>query len=399
MNILVINAGSSSLKYQLINMDNESVIAKGICEKIGLADSFCVHKCKGNEIKLVHKMPTHKEAMQLVLDALTHKEYGAIESMDEIAAVGHRVLHSGEDFTDSVLVTDEVMQICEKNKPLGPLHMGPNISGVYACQEVMPNAPMALVFDTSFHLTMPAYAYMYALPYEDYEKYKIRRYGFHGTSHKFVSGEAAKFLCKDFNKIKMITTHLGNGSSLAAIKDGKVIDTSMGFTPLEGLPMGTRTGDIDPACLEFLASKTGKDIHELLLYANKKSGMLGLSGISSDFRDLREAANNGNQRAQLALDVFAYHVKKYIGSYVAALGGLDVLVFTAGVGENDVDVRKAATSNLEYLGIYIDQEKNAQRNNGQPRIISTDDSPVTVVVVPTNEELVIARETKRLAKL
>lgn len=399
MKILVLNAGSSSLKYQLIDIKTETVLAKGVCERIGIEGSILKHKATGQEEVIIKKdMPTHTEAISLVLDTLVSEQYGVIKSMDEISAVGHRVLHSGEDFKGSVLIDDEVIRICEKNIKLGPLHMPANVMGIKACRKVMPNTPMVAVFDTAFHSTMPEYAYMYAIPYEDYQAYKVRRYGFHGTSHKYVSGEAARFLGKDINELKIITCHLGNGSSIAAVCGGKCIDTSMGFTPLEGLPMGTRSGDIDPAAIEYLMHKKGFDISEALDYLNKKSGVLGISGVSSDFRDLVAAANEGNGRAALAIDIFAYRIKKYIGAYAAAMNGFDCLVFTAGIGENTVEVREKVLTGMEFFGIIADMEKNSEKNNGKIRDITAPGGRVKILIIPTNEELVIARETYELAR-
>lgn len=398
MKILVVNAGSSSLKYQLFDMDTETVIVKGGVERIGIRGSVLHHKSAQGEKVIEQDMPNHKVAMQAVLDALVHPEYGAISSMAEIDAVGHRVLHSGGDFDGSVLLTDEVLAICKKNAELGPLHMPANILGIEACREVMPDTPMALVFDTAFHATMPPHAYMYAIDYDDYKNYKIRKYGFHGTSHKYVSQEAIKYLGKGAAGTKIITCHLGGGSSLSAVMDGKCVDTSMGFTPLAGVPMGTRSGDIDPAVLEFLAAKKGYTILDCVNYLNKQCGVAGLSGVSSDFRDLTKAASEGNERAQLALDVFAYDVKKYIGSYIAAMNGLDCLVFTAGIGENTWQVREMVCDQMDCFGISLDAEKNKQKNDGSIHDITGKDAKVKVLVIPTNEELVIARETKELVE-
>lgn len=392
MKILVVNAGSSSLKYQLIEMDNESVLAKGVCERIGQDGSTLRHSGSAS-IELNLPMPTHKEAIKYVLDALVNKEYGVIEHMSDIAAVGHRVLHSGEDFTDSVKVTDDVLKVIESNVDLGPLHMPANIMGIKACREVMPDAPMVAVFDTTFHSTMPPYAYMYAIPYDDYKKYKIRKYGFHGTSHLYITGEIKNILKTD--KFKAVICHLGNGASVSAVKDGKCIDTSMGLTPLEGLVMGTRCGDIDPAVIEYLMDKTGMDIHQATDYLNKKSGVLGVSGINSDFRDLMEGVKAGNERAKLAVDMFSYRVKKYIGAYSAALGGLDCVVFTGGIGEHTEYVREKVMSGLEYLGIDFDYVAN-EHPKGNCAVLSKKKSKVKVFIIPTNEELVIARETLRL---
>ncbi|MBO5927029.1 MAG: acetate kinase [Clostridia bacterium] len=397
MKVLVINAGSSSLKYQLIDMDNESVITKGICERIAIEGSFLKFKYNDEDVVINEPMPTHSEAIRLVLDALVSEKYGFIKSMDEIGAVGHRVLHSGEIFNGPVLGTEENIEKCLSIKELGPLHQVPNIAGVKACKEVMPNTPMVLVFDTTFHSTMPEKAYIYGIPYELYTEHKIRRYGFHGTSHRFVSGEAIKYLGLENKPSKIITCHLGNGSSISAVKDGKCVDTSMSFTPLGGVPMGTRSGDLDASITEFIGRKLNMDATETMNYCNKKSGMLGVSGISSDFRDLRKAANEGNHRAQLALDIFAYSVKKFVGSYSAALGGVDCLVFTAGVGENDNVIRAKICEELEYLGIEIDEAKNNESNNGKIRDITKKGGKVKVLIIPTNEELVIARDTLKVA--
>lgn len=395
MKILVVNAGSSSLKYQLIEMDNESVLAKGVCERIGQQNAVLVHKGK-TEARIEKPMPTHKEAMQLVLEALVDKDYGVIDSMQEIAAVGHRVLHSGEDFKESVLISDdEVLKKIESNVDLGPLHMPANIMGIKACKEVMPWAPQVAVFDTTFHSTMPDYAYMYAIRYEDYKKYKIRKYGFHGTSHLYITGEIRKILGPEKCN-KLVVCHLGNGASVSAVKDGKCIDTSMGLTPLEGLVMGTRSGDIDPAVVEYMMDKTGMNVHEMLNYLNKKSGVEGISGVSSDFRDLVKAYEEGNDRARLAIDMFAYRVKKYIGAYAAALGGLDCVVFTGGIGEHTEIVREKVMQGMEYLGIDFDFDKNNNVERGAVTELNKPLSKVKVYIIPTNEELVIARETLRL---
>ena len=396
MKVLVINSGSSSLKYQLIDMETEGVIAKGNCERIGISGSKLTHKANGKEVVVEKDMPDHNVAVALVLQELTDKEHGVIQSMDEIDAVGHRVVASGEAFKKPTLVSDETMRVMEEIKDLAPLHNPAAIVGVNACRAAMPNTPMGLVFDTGFHFTMPDYAYMYAINYEDYEKHKIRRYGAHGTSHKFVSQEAAKYLGKDPKELKIVTCHLGNGSSITAVDGGKCVDTSMGFTPLAGVPMGTRSGDIDFAAAEYLAKKEGMDVSAALNYLNKKCGMLGVSGVSSDFRDLTAAMNNGNDRARLALDLFSYNCKKYVGAYAAAMNGVDCIVFTAGVGENTPGVRKAICENMQYLGLSIDEEKNLEKNNGAIRDITGKDSKVKVLIIPTNEELVIARETVEL---
>ena len=396
MKVLVINSGSSSLKYQLIDMETEGVIAKGNCERIGIDGSKLTHKAKGKEVVVETAMPDHNVAVALVLKALTDKETGVISSMEEIDAVGHRVVASGEAFKKPTLVTDETMQVMEEIKDLAPLHNPAAIIGVNACRAAMPTTPMGLVFDTGFHFTMPDYAYMYAIDYNHYDKYKIRRYGAHGTSHKFVSQEAAKYLGKKPEELKIVTCHLGNGSSITAVDGGKCVDTSMGFTPLAGVPMGTRSGDIDYAAAEYLAKKEGMDVSQMLTYLNKKCGMAGVSGVSSDFRDLTAAADNGDKRCKLALDMFSYACKKYVGAYAAAMNGVDCIVFTAGVGENTACVRKAICENMQYLGLEIDEEKNLEKNNGAIRDITGKNSKVKVLIIPTNEELVIARETVEL---
>ena len=397
MNILVINCGSSSLKYQLIDSETEKALAKGLCERIGIDGRLTYSPAGGEKEVTDAPMPTHTEAIQLVLDALTNEKTGVIKSLDEVGAVGHRVVHGGEKFASSSLITDEMLAAVEECNDLAPLHNPANLIGIDACKKCMPGVPMVGVFDTAFHQTMPKEAYMYALPYEYYEKYKVRRYGFHGTSHSFVSKRTAEFLGKGFKDMKIIVCHLGNGSSISAVKNGESIDTSMGLTPLEGVIMGTRSGDIDPAILEFLAKKEDMSIADLNNMLNKKSGVYGLSGgVSSDFRDLGEAAAAGNDKAQLALDAFAYRVAKYVGAYAAAMNGVDAIAFTAGVGENDADTRKAILSRLTFLGLELDEEANKKR--GEDNIISTPDSKVTVCVIPTNEELAIARETLALVK-
>lgn len=399
MKILVINSGSSSLKYQLVDMETEAVLAKGLCERIGIANSNFIYKAKGVTVEQQIDMPSHNIAVKLVLEKLTDKKVGVISSMSEIDGVGHRVVASGEAFKKPTLVTPEAMELMEEIKDLAPLHNPAAIVGVKACLAEMPKTPMVLVFDTGFHFTMPDYAYMYAVDYAHYEKYKIRRYGAHGTSHKYVAEEAAKYLKKDISKLKIITCHLGNGSSISAVNGGKCIDTSMGFTPLAGVPMGTRSGDIDYAAAEYIAKKEGMNVSEMLTYLNKKSGMLGVSGVSSDFRDLTAAAQSGNDRARLALDMFAYGTKKYIGAYAAALNGVDVIVFTAGIGENDDNIRRLALKDMEYLGVKLDEKKNGSCPRGQIAEIQAKDSKVKILVIPTNEELVIARETVKEAKL
>jgi len=396
MNILVINCGSSSLKYQVINSDTEQCIAKGLCERIGIDGSQISYEPAGGEKEVnVTPMPDHTEAIRLVLEALTNEKTGVVKSLDEIGAVGHRVVHGGEKFADSTVITDEVMAAIEECNDLAPLHNPANIIGINACKSLMPGTPMVAVFDTAFHQTMPEEAYMYGLPYEYYEKYKIRRYGFHGTSHSYVSKKAAEVLGKNYEDMKIIVCHLGNGSSVSAVKNGKCVDTSMGLTPLEGLIMGTRSGDMDPAIMEFIAHKENKSIDEIMTILNKKSGVLGLSNnLSSDFRDLVAGRDEGNAHATCALKTFSYRVAKYIGSYVAAMNGVDVICFTAGVGENSAPVRKMICEYLGYLGVTLDEEANNKR--GQDIAISTADSKTTVMVIPTNEELAIARETVRL---
>ena len=395
MNVLVINCGSSSLKYQLINSDSEEVLAKGLCERIGI-DGRLVYQKEGMDKEITEApMPTHKEAIQMVLDALHNPKSGAVKDLSEIDAVGHRVVHGGEKFAASVVLNEEVLAKVEECNELAPLHNPANLIGIRACQELMPNVPMVGVFDTAFHQTMPAKAYMYGLPYEYYDKYKVRRYGFHGTSHSFVSKRAAELVGKPYDAVKTIVCHLGNGASICAVENGKSVDTSMGLTPLEGLVMGTRSGDIDPAILEFVAKKEGLDISELMTMLNKKSGVYGLSNnLSSDFRDLENAANEGNAQAKVALEVFAYRVAKYVGSYVAAMNGVDVIAFTAGIGENSGTVRSAVLKYLGYLGITVDEKAND--THGEEITISTPDSKVLVMVIPTNEELAIARETVAL---
>ena len=395
MKILVINAGSSSLKYQLIDMDTEQAVLKGICERITFKGSELTQKtADGKVLNVKQDMKDHTAAIELVLKAMVDPEFGAIKSTDEISAVGHRVLHSGEDFKSSVLIDDEVIRICEKNAELGPLHMPGNIACIKSCREVMPGVPMVAVFDTTFHSTMPAKAYMYGIPYSVYDKYKVRKYGFHGTSHKFVSEETIKLLGKKESKI--IVCHLGNGSSISAVKDGKCLDTSMGFTPLEGLVMGTRSGDIDPAASEFIRAKLGLTPEELVQYLNKKCGMLGVSELSSDMRDLEKGISEGNEKAKLAVEVAAYRIKKYIGAYAATLNGVDAIVFTGGIGEHSDLMRKLIMEDMEYLGVDFDFEANKEYSDGV-RVLSKPDSKVKVFILPTNEELSIARETKALA--
>ena len=394
MNVLVINCGSSSLKYQLINSDTEAVLAKGLCERIGI-DGRLVYQLAGHDTEITEApMPTHKEGIQMVLDALVNPKTGAVKSLSEIDAVGHRVVHGGEKFAQSVVLNEEVLAKVEECNELAPLHNPANLIGIRVCQELMPGVPMVGVFDTAFHQTMPQKAYLYGLPYEYYEKYKVRRYGFHGTSHSFVSKRLAEFLNLDYNNSRLIVAHLGNGASISAVLDGKCVDTSMGLTPLEGLVMGTRSGDIDPAIMEFIAKKENLDIDGIMDVLNKKSGVEGLSGVSSDFRDLEAAYHEGNPRAIAACEVFAYRVAKYIGAYVAAMNGVDAIAFTAGIGENTSFIREKILAYFGYLGITMDKEANMVR--GEDKIISTPDSKVTVCIIPTNEELAIARETVAL---
>ena len=395
MNVLVINCGSSSLKFQLINSDSEQVLAKGLCERIGIDGSLTYQPAGGEKVKSDKAMPTHTEAIQFVIDALTDDKTGVVKDLKEIGAVGHRVVHGGEKFAKSVVITDEVMKAIEECNDLAPLHNPANLIGINACQELMPGTPMVAVFDTAFHQTMPAKAYMYGLPYEYYDKYKVRRYGFHGTSHSFVSKRAAELVGKPYDAVKTIVCHLGNGASICAVENGESVDTSMGLTPLEGLVMGTRSGDIDPAILEFIAKKEDLDIAGLMTMLNKKSGVFGLSNnLSSDFRDLTSAAESGNEIAATTVDVFCYRVAKWVGSYVAAMNGVDVIAFTAGIGENASLVREKVMEYLGYLGVAIDKEAND--SHGEEVKISTPDSKVDVFVIPTNEELAIARETVAL---
>lgn len=398
MNVLVINCGSSSLKYQLIETDSETVLAKGLCERIGIDGSAITHTPKGGDkVTTTVPMKDHTDAVKLVIEKLTDATVGVIKSLDEIDAVGHRVVHGGEKFATSVVIDDEVMEAIAECNDLAPLHNPANIIGINACKEVMPGVPMVAVFDTAFHQTMPDKAYMYGIPYEYYEKYKVRRYGFHGTSHDFVSKRAAEILGKKREELNIIVCHLGNGASISAVKKGQSVDTSMGLTPLEGLIMGTRSGDIDPAIVSFIADKEGITADEVVNILNKKSGVLGLSGgISSDFRDLGDAAEAGNEMAKNTLDAYAYRVAKYIGAYMVAMGGVDVIVFTAGIGENNATVRALVGNYLTCLGTSIDPEKNKLR--GEEVILSAENDKVVTMVVPTDEELAIARETVRLTK-
>ena len=398
MNILVINCGSSSLKFQLIDSETEKCIAKGLCERIGIEGSQITYTPDGGEKEqTATPMPDHTEAIRLVLEALTNEKTGVVKSLDEIGAVGHRIVHGGEKFAASTIITDEVMKAIEECNDLAPLHNPANLIGINACKKLMPTTPMVAVFDTAFHQTMPEEAYMYGLPYEYYEKYKIRRYGFHGTSHSYVSKKAAEVLGKKYEDLKIIVCHLGNGASVSAVKNGKCVDTSMGLTPLEGLIMGTRSGDIDPAIMEFIAHKEGKNIDEIMTVLNKKSGVYGLSNnLSSDFRDLEAGYNNGDAHCIRTMNTYCYRVAKYIGSYVAAMNGVDVICFTAGIGENAPLVRSLVCEHLGFLGVSIDEDANHKR--GEEIAISTPDSKTTVMVIPTNEELAIARETVSLVK-
>ena len=395
MKVLVINCGSSSLKFQLIDSDSEEVLAKGLCERIGIDGGMVTYQPAGKDkIKTASDMPDLTAAVKLVIDSLIDKENGVISSLDEIGAVGHRIVHGGESFSSATLINDDVIKAIEECNDLAPLHNPANLIGIRSCQKIMPNVPMVAVFDTAFHQTMPKKAYLYGIPYEYYKKYKVRRYGFHGTSHEFVSKRAAEFLNKDINDFKVIVCHLGNGASISAVLNGKCIDTSMGLTPLEGLFMGTRSGDLDPAILQFISNKENLSIDEMVNILNKKSGVLGLSEVSSDFRDLGEAAAGGNEQAKTTLEAYSYRVAKYIGSYVAAMNGVDAIVFTAGVGENNTEVRQMIGEYLGYLGTGVDKDKNKVR--GEEAVISPDGAKVSVLVIPTNEELAIARETVKL---
>lgn len=397
MKVLVVNCGSSSIKYQLCNMTDESVLAKGLVERIGLQGSVLTHQPTGKDkVVLTADITNHSVGIKMVLGALTDAKHGVIKDMKEISAVGHRVVHGGEKFADSVLITPAVMLALEECIEMAPLHNPPNILGINACAELMPGTPQVGVFDTAFHQTMPKSAFLYGLPYEAYEKYGVRRYGFHGTSHKFVSQRAAELMGQHVTNLRIITCHLGNGASITAVKHGKSIDTSMGFTPLEGLVMGTRCGEIDPAIIPYLMKKEGMSPDQVDNYLNKKSGVLGISGVSSDFRDIEQAAAEGNERAGLALEVFAHKVRKYIGGYVAVMGGVDAIVFTAGLGENSISMRDQVCQGLEYLGTRIDSVKNNVRGKAQE--ISVDGAKVKIFVIPTNEELVIARDTREICE-
>lgn len=392
MKVLVINCGSSSLKYQVLEMETETLLCKGLVERIGIEGSVLKHEKPGMDKYILEvPMKDHKEAIAHVLDTLLHDAYGVASSMDEIGAVGHRVVHAGEKYASSVLITDDVIQALQDCVSLAPLHNPPNLLGIAACQELMPNTPMVGVFDTAFHQTMPAESYIYAIPYEYYTKYGVRRYGFHGTSHRYVSERAAEMLGKEIADTKVITCHLGNGASITAINGGKVVDTSMGFTPLEGLVMGTRCGDIDPAIIDFICQKEGLSISEVNNILNKKSGVLGISGVSSDFRDIEDAAMKGNERAELALKVYANKVKFYIGAYMAEMNGADAVVFTAGLGENGILMRRMICSDMENIGLALCPKRNEVK--GQEKVISKDESPVKILLIPTNEELMIAKDT------
>ena len=395
MKIFVINCGSSSLKYKLFDMRDEDVLAEGIIERIGIENSFLKYETKeGTDIKIEHEIPTHKEGIELLIETLLSDEHGVLENMDEIKAVGHRVAHGGEKFAHSTLIDDEVMKEIGDISDLAPLHNPANLMGIEVCEELMPETPQVAVFDTAFHQTMPEEAYTYALPYEYYEKYGVRRYGFHGTSHGYVANRAAEMMDQDINNLKIVTCHLGNGASIAAVKNGESVDTSMGFTPLEGLVMGTRCGDIDPAIVPFIMDKEDMIASDIDSILNKESGLYGVSGVSSDMRDIEGAADEGNNQAKVALDIFNHRVKKYIGSYSAAMGGVDAVVFTAGIGENAIETREEILAGLEYMGIIIDKKANDIR--GKEQIITTSDSTVKAMVIPTNEELVIAKDTKAI---
>lgn len=396
MNILVVNCGSSSLKYQVINSDTEAVLAKGLCERIGLDGRLVYQKAGGEKEITDADMPTHKQAIQMVLDALVNPKTGALKSLSEIGAVGHRVVHGGEKFASSTILNEEVLGVIEECNDLAPLHNPANLIGIRACQELMPNVPMVGVFDTAFHQTMPEKAYLYGIDYDYYEKYKVRRYGFHGTSHSYVSKRAAELVGKPYEELRTIVCHLGNGASICAVKNGKSIDTSMGLTPLEGLIMGTRSGDIDPGAMEYLAKKESTDLEGIMDILNKKSGVQGLSHISSDFRDLEAAAEKDDAAGIRALQTFIYRAAKYVGAYTAAMNGVDVICFTAGVGENGPNTRKGICDYLGYLGVKLDDKANEV--HGEETIISTPDSKVTVICLPTNEELAIARETVSLVR-
>ncbi len=394
MKILIVNAGSSSLKYQLINMDNEATIAQGMIERIGIEGGKLTQKANGEKRVIMSDMNDHLDAVAMMIQVLTDKDYGVISSMDEVGAVGHRVVQGGELFTASAVINDEVIAAIEKNVQLAPLHNPANLMGIYACQKIMPNTPMVAVFDTAFHQTMPPKSYLYGVPMEYYERLRVRRYGFHGTSHRYVSQRAAEILGRPIEELRLVTCHLGNGSSMAAVQFGKSVDTSMGMTPLEGVIMGTRSGNVDPAVLQFIMNHENLDINEMLDILNKKSGFLGISGISSDMRDVEEAAAKGDRNSQISIDMLYQGIKKYIAAYAAVMGGVDAVIFTAGIGENGWELREGVLENMDFLGIKFDKEKNKVR--GKEIEISTPDSKVKVLVVPTNEEIVIARDTLEL---
>ncbi len=396
MKVLVINAGSSSLKYQLIDMTSTDVMAKGLCERIGLEGSLLTHQAKGEKNKIEIEMKDHSDAIGAVIAALVDANHGVIADMSEISAVGHRVVHGGEEFSGSVIITEAVKNALEKCIELAPLHNPPNLTGIAACEKAMPGVPQVAVFDTAFHQSMPASSYLYALPYEYYEKYKVRRYGFHGTSHKYVTQRAAAMLGKNVEDLKIITCHLGNGSSITAVNGGKSMDTTMGFTPLAGTLMGTRCGDIDPAIVTYIMNKEGKSAEEVDALMNKKSGIFGISGVSSDFRDVSDAADNGNKRAEVGLEMFYYQIKKFIGAYAAAMNGVDAIVFTAGIGENDKILRAEVAKGLTFMGVEIDEEKNNIR--GEEKDVSAAGAKVKTLVIPTNEELMIALDTKEIVE-
>ena len=394
MKILIVNAGSSSLKYQLINMDNEATIAQGMIERIGIEGGKLTQKANGEKRVIMSDMKDHLDAVAMMIQVLTDKDYGVITSMDEVGAVGHRVVQGGELFTASAVINDEVVAAIEKNVQLAPLHNPANLMGIYACQKIMPNTPMVAVFDTAFHQTMPPKSYLYGVPMEYYERLRVRRYGFHGTSHRYVSQRAAEILGRPIEELRLVTCHLGNGSSMAAVQFGKSVDTSMGMTPLEGVIMGTRSGNVDPAVLQFIMNHENLDINQMLDILNKQSGFLGISSVSSDMRDVEEAAANGDRNSQIAIDMLYQGIKKYIAAYAAVMGGVDAVIFTAGIGENGWELREGVLENMEFLGIKFDKEKNKVR--GKEIEISTPDSKVKVLVVPTNEEIVIARDTLAL---
>lgn len=397
MKILVINAGSSSLKYQLLDMETEKVIAKGNCERVGLSEPFISYKHDGKEMKF-DGAKNHEEAIAKVLEILTNKDYGVVSSLDEIGAVGHRVLHGGEIYKNSVLVTDEVLKNLQDLVPLGPLHMPPNIAGINACQKVMPNVPHVAIFDTAFHATMPQKAYMYAIRYEDYQDYHIRKYGFHGSSHRFITHETAKVLGKPVEEVNLVIAHIGNGSSVTAVKNGQSVDTTMGLTPLQGMVMGTRSGDVDATVVQYLCDKKKMSVDDAINYLNKKSGVLGISGVDSDMRSVESGAANGNARCQLALDMVAYSARKHIGSYLAVLNGADAIVFTGGVGENGAQTREDIIADMDNLGVVLDKEKNKNFKRGEVQLISAPESKVKIYIIPTNEELMMARDTKAIVE-